>query len=90
MLEYIYTWIENITFYMVIMVAVIHMVPGESYKKYIRFFVGLILILMLANPILKIWGLAENTKMEYEKQLQEMKEVMSDGDYISGFVTEEK
>ena len=35
MLEYIYTWIENITFYMVIMVAVLHMVPGETYKKYI-------------------------------------------------------
>lgn len=89
MLDYIYTWIENITFYMVIMVAVLHMVPGEAYKKYIRFFVGLILILMLANPILKIWGLADHTKIEYEKQLQEMREVMSSGEYISGYITEE-
>ncbi len=90
MLEYIYDWIENITFYMVIMTAVMHMIPGETYKKYIRFFVGLILILMLANPILKIWGLADNTKIEYEKQLQEIKEVISSGESISGFVTEEK
>ena len=54
MLESIYIWIENIAFYMVIMVAAMQMIPGENYKKYVRFFVGLILIMMTIGPILKI------------------------------------
>ena len=72
MLDYIYEWIENITFYMVIVVAAMQMVPGSSYKKYIRFFAGLILILMLAGPILKIFGMSEFQVTEYQKELEEI------------------
>lgn len=72
MLDYIYEWIENITFYMVIVVAAMQMVPGSSYKKYIRFFAGLILILMLAGPILKIFGMSEFPNAEYQKELEEI------------------
>ena len=72
MLDYIYEWIENITFYMVIVVAAMQMVPGSSYKKYIRFFAGLILILMLAGPILKIFGMSEFPNEEYQKELEEI------------------
>ena len=38
MLNYIYEWMENIAFYLVIVVAVIQMTPGESYKKYIKIY----------------------------------------------------
>lgn len=72
MLEYIYEWMENIAFYLVIVVAVIQMIPGESYKKYIRFFAGLILILMLSGPILKIFGMTEFQHGEYQKRLEEI------------------
>ena len=68
MLEYIYEWMENIAFYLVIVEAVIQMIPGESYKKYIRFFAGLILILMLSGPILKIFGMTEFQHGEYQKR----------------------
>ena len=61
MLDYIYQWIENIAFYLVIIVAVIQMAPGTHYKKYIQFFAGLILILMMAGPILKIFNIFEET-----------------------------
>ncbi len=54
MLESIYTWIENVAFYMVVMVATMQMIPGENYKKYVRFFVGLILIMMTIGPIFRI------------------------------------
>ncbi len=57
MLENVYSWIENLTFYMVIMVAAIQIIPGENYKKYIRFFIGLILILMVISPFMKIMNI---------------------------------
>lgn len=82
MLEYIYEWIENIAVYLVLVVAVLHMVPNEEYKRYIRFFIGMILMLMLAGPILKIWGMSEFPKEEYQRQLKEIEEVISFGESI--------
>lgn len=76
MLNYIYQWIENIAFYLVILVAVMQMIPGESYKKYIRFFAGMILILMLTGPILKLFGMSEFHNKEYQKKLEEIEEAV--------------
>ncbi|MBQ2986318.1 MAG: stage III sporulation protein AF [Tyzzerella sp.] len=84
MLDYIYEWIENITFYMVIVVAAMQMVPGSSYKKYIRFFAGLILILMLAGPILKIFGMSEFPNAEYQKELEEIQNATKHMEEIIG------
>ena len=70
MLNYIYEWIENIAFYMVLIVAFMQMIPGESYKKYIRFFAGLILILMLTGPIFKLFGMDKFQYKEYQKELE--------------------
>ena len=40
MFDYIYEWIQNIAFYLVLVTAVLHAVPNKDYKKYIRFFTG--------------------------------------------------
>ena len=77
MLDYIYEWMENIAFYMVIVVAAMQMVAGESYKKYIRFFAGMILIIMLTGPILKIFGMSEFQVAEYQKELEEIENALN-------------
>lgn len=56
MFDYIYEWIQNLAFYLILVTAALHAVPGEAYKKYIRFFTGLVLILMILTPILKMFG----------------------------------
>ena len=53
MLEYIYEWIGNIAFYMIMVTAVLHLLPNSDYQKYIRFFTGLVLIALLLTPVLK-------------------------------------
>ena len=45
-------WIRDIAVFLIVSAAVLHAVPGKDYRKYIRFFTGLILILLLAEPIL--------------------------------------
>ena len=76
MFQYIYQWIENIAFYLVVITAVIQLVPNNSYKKYIRFFTGLILVILLANPIMKIFQIEETfeafyEEADYERKLEE-------------------
>ena len=50
MLEYIYEWMENIAFYMVLVTAVMHLLPDSDYQKYVRFFTGLTLVVLLLTP----------------------------------------
>ena len=87
MLTYIYDWIENIAFYLVILVAVMQMIPQNSYQKYIRFFAGMILILMLAGPIVKLFGMTTFQSIEYQSVLQEMEEASG---YMERIIGEEE
>lgn len=57
MLEQIYNWILNISVYLIVVSAVMHAIPGKDYGKYIRFFSGLILILLLITPVLSLTGM---------------------------------
>ena len=86
MITFIYEWMENIAFYLVIMVAVMHIIPQKSYQKYIRFFAGMILILMLAGPVLRIYGMSELQSTEYQNALQEIEDATG---YMESIIREE-
>lgn len=92
MLEYIYQWIENIAFYLIIFTVAMQMIPNNNYKKYIQFFTGLILIIMLAGPILKIFG-AEQDFQDFYKSAefeQKVKEIEEATKYLEGISIESK
>lgn len=79
MFSYLYQWIMNISFYMVMVTAVLHVVPHSGYKRYIRFFTGLVLVVMLTDPFLKLLGMGELWRNLYEspayqEQVEKMEE----------------
>lgn len=86
MIAFIYEWMENIAFYLVVLVAVMQMIPKSSYQKYVRFFAGMILILMLAGPILRIFGMAEMQSAAYQSALQEIEDAAG---YMERIIREE-
>lgn len=73
MLEEIYGWIQNISVYLIVMAAVMHAIPGKDYGKYIRFFSGLVLILLLSTPLLKLAGVEDTFRTIYKSREYEMK-----------------
>lgn len=72
MLEWIYGWIQNISVYLIVMAAVMHAIPGKDYGKYIRFFSGLVLILLLFTPLLKLAGMEDTFRTLYRGKEYEM------------------
>ena len=72
MLEEIYGWIQNISVYLIVMAAVMHAIPGKDYGKYIRFFSGLVLILMLSSPLLRLAGMEGTFRTLYKGKECEM------------------
>lgn len=80
MFIYLYEWMQSLAYYMVLMTAVLHVIPNKEYKKYIQFYMGLVIVLILCTPILKVLGL-ESSFAEiydantYEIQLEEIEEM---------------
>ena len=86
MFSYLYEWIMNIAFYMVMVTAVLHVVPNSDYKRYIRFFTGMVLAVMLTDPCLRIFGVGNlwqnlYKSPEYQKQVEKMEEAAQ---YLNG------
>lgn len=86
MVEYVYQWLQNIAFYLIVITAVIHMIPNHSYKKYVRFFTGLILIIMLSEPVLKAVGMQMTFSELYDSALceQKIREIEEATKYLEG------
>lgn len=96
MFRQLYDWIQNIAVYLIVVSAVMHAVPGKEYEKYIRFFSGLILILLLFMPLMNLTGIADEfvslyKSQEYEmnrREIENSEEMIRDADILD-FVPEE-
>ena len=96
MFRQLYGWIQNIAVYLIVVSAVMHAVPGKEYEKYIRFFSGLILILLLFMPLMNLTGIADEfvslyKSQEYEmnrREIENAEEMIRDADILD-FVPEE-
>lgn len=86
MFEFIYDWMENIAFYMVLMVAITQMIPGNEYKKYVKFFAGMILIILLIKPLVHIFGASEFQSHEYNMQMERIEKA---SEIMMNMLTEE-
>lgn len=84
MFDYIYEWIQNLAFYLVIVTAVLQIIPGKGYKKYVQFFSGMVMILLMLTPVLKLTGIETRFYDLYHSQEYEMekKEIEKQKDYF--------
>lgn len=59
MQEQIYQWMKNLVFFYVIFQAILQLLPEKEYEKYVRFYMGLLLILIMLSPIFLLVGKSE-------------------------------
>ena len=78
MKEELYQWIWNLAVFYILFTAILHLVPDGKYEKYVRFFMGLLLIFMMSTPVFALFGkgqeLAGNFQMFYEKENRQKEE----------------
>lgn len=84
MFTFLYEWIRNVAFYIVIITAVMQILPNDTYKKYVHFFTGLVLILLLMTPVLKILGMdnLDSPLGQGKKFEQKMREIEKETEYL--------
>lgn len=97
MRESLYTWMRNLVFYYIMLAAVLNFIPENSYRKYIRFFMGMLLMLLLMSPVMEILSLDE--KLMDFWSMEELKEAYWESEWniennvqddylVSGYETE--
>ena len=80
MKEELYGWIKNLAVFYILFTAVLHLVPDGKYEKYVRLFMGLLLILMMSSPIFVLLGKADSfsesffNNFQWENTLREQEE----------------
>lgn len=57
-MEYVNEWIRGIVYYMILVTALLQVAAGSGYRKYIRLFTGMILVLMILDPLVRIFGIS--------------------------------
>lgn len=77
MFEFVYEWLKNLSAYLLLVHMVINILPNEEYRKYIRFFCGLVLIVMLVTPLFQLFNLEADFKeiyhsIEYKNVIEEL------------------
>lgn len=59
MREELYGWIRSLAVFYIVFTSILHLVPNKKYDRYVRFFMGMILILMMSAPVFALLGKSE-------------------------------
>ncbi len=65
-MEGLYQWVGNILFFLVLMNLTETILPSPKYGRYLRFFSGMVLILLVMRPLAKATGLEERLSRQLE------------------------
>ena len=71
MTETLYGWMRNLACYFIFLSAVMHFLPDNNYKKYIQFYMGLLLILLLLSPVLDFLHLENKIDAGVDRYMEE-------------------
>ena len=67
----LYQWLQDLAVYMILVSAILQALPQELYQKYIRFFSGLVLIILLMTPLLRLTDMEDSFRSRVQEQNME-------------------
>lgn len=71
MTEILYGWMKNLACYFILLSAVMHLLPDNSYKKYVQYYMGLLLILILLSPVFQFLKLDDKIGERVDYYIEE-------------------
>lgn len=79
-MEAILEWMKGIVILFVVLSALMYLVPKAQYKKYIQFFMEMVIVIAVISPISKVIYASEDfeEKIQYSQFWQEMENVQMD------------
>lgn len=66
-MDYFVQWIKNIAIFYVVATLLQNLIPNNKYKRYVKLFLGIVMVVLLVRPLGDIFGIGGN----YESILQD-------------------
>ena len=81
---YIYAWVKNLVCFYILLTVVLHLLPKDNYQKYVRFFSGMLLTILVMSPVLSLMGSEEvlREKISQAGFFQEMDNLKLDTEHL--------
>lgn len=67
----LYEWVRNLVCYQLLSSVILNILPGNMYQKYVRFFLGMLFIMITLQPVLELFDLTEQINREYVQEMIE-------------------
>lgn len=85
MFQYLYEWMRGIAYFMVLITILMHIIPDQGYQKYIRFFTGILLVVLFLTPVWKLIGMGEDVQKIYKGSVYEetVEQIQEAGSYLT-------
>ena len=86
MFDGIYGWLRDVAVFFILMTAVLNILPEAKYRKYVQFFLGLVMVVVLCRPILALGNLESELedmlgRLTLEEEIQGMQQEVLYGAY---------
>ncbi len=79
-MEAIFSWVKNIVVFFLILTLIDEILPDSDYRKYIRLAGGMVLILIVFLPVLKLFHMTDS--MDYYYQWESLKTAVAGSSLI--------
>lgn len=73
-MEAVFSWVKNIVIFFLVLTLLEEILPDSDYKKYIRTAAGMVFILIVFSPLLKLFGM--DRSMDYFFQWESVKNAL--------------
>ncbi len=70
MADQVLGWVKTIVVYVILVSAVMNLLPDNQYKKYVQLFTGLLLILIVMEPVAGLLGSEHMVDTIYQKAVE--------------------
>lgn len=81
MLTELLEWIRQIIYLLVFLTLMLQILPNGNFRKYVKFFAGLIFVLTLLNPLISVMGKGEWMDTLLSEAVGEEKQAEKDLDF---------
>lgn len=54
-MEVVLSWVRTLVIYLILIAVILNIIPSDQYRKYVRLFLGLILTILIARPLLGLF-----------------------------------
>lgn len=61
------SWVRSIVFYLILTTLILNLLPDRKYEKYLRFFVGMVLVFLVFEPFADISGMEAQIAGAFER-----------------------